>query len=48
VWLRNAFDDECAQRGFFFGNEPPDFPDTLYVQKIDPRQAGFTVSWTLR
>ena len=48
VWLRNAFDDDCAQRGFFFGNEPPDFPDTLYVQKIDPRQAGLTVSWTIR
>jgi iron complex outermembrane receptor protein len=48
VWLRNALDDDCAQRGFFFGNEPPDFPDKLYVQKIDPRQAGLTVSWTLR
>jgi iron complex outermembrane receptor protein len=48
LWLRNAFDDGCAQRGFFFGNEPPDFPDKLYVQKVDPRQAGLTVVWTLR
>ena len=48
LWLRNALDDDCAQRGFFFGNEPPDFPDKLYVQPIDPRQIGLTVSWTLR
>lgn len=48
LWLRNAFDRTCAQRGFFFGNEPPDFPDKLYVQQTDPRQAGLTVSWTLR
>jgi len=48
LWLRNAFDSACAQRGFFFGNEPPDFPDKLYVQRIDPRQAGLTVSWTVR
>ena len=48
LWLRNAFDDDCAQRGFFFGNEPPDFPDRLYVQKVDPRQAGITISWTVR
>ncbi|NBU26093.1 MAG: TonB-dependent receptor, partial [Gammaproteobacteria bacterium] len=45
LWVLNAFDRGCAQRGFFFGNEPPDYPDKLYVQKIDPRQAGFTVSW---
>ena len=48
LWLRNALDDDCAQRGFFFGNEPPDFPDKLYVQRIDPRQIGFTIGWTLR
>jgi outer membrane receptor protein involved in Fe transport len=48
LWVDNAFDRACAQRGFFFGNEPPDFPDRLYVQKIDPRRAGFTVSWTVR
>lgn len=48
LWVDNAFDRGCAQRGFFFGNEPPDFPDKLYVQRIDPRRAGFTVSWTVR
>jgi outer membrane receptor protein involved in Fe transport len=44
LWVRNAFDEDYAQRGFFFGNEPPDFPDRLYVQPGDPRQIGLTVS----
>jgi hypothetical protein len=30
-------------RGFFFENEPPDFPTRLYVRRGDPRQLGFTV-----
>jgi hypothetical protein len=29
-------------RGFFFGNEPPDFPNTLYTRLGDPRQVGVT------
>ena len=45
VWVRNAFDEAYAQRGFFFGNEPPDFPDRLYVQQGDPRQLGLTISY---
>jgi outer membrane receptor protein involved in Fe transport len=48
VWVRNALDQDWAQRGFFFGNEPPDFPEKLYVQPGDPRQAGVTVSYDLR
>ncbi|NDE02243.1 MAG: TonB-dependent receptor, partial [Gammaproteobacteria bacterium] len=48
VWVRNALDEQYSQRGFFFGNEPPDFPDKLYVQQADPRVAGMTVSWALR
>ncbi|MFZ9478190.1 MAG: TonB-dependent receptor [Steroidobacteraceae bacterium] len=48
VWVRNALDEQYSQRGFFFGNEPPDFPDKLYVQQADPRVAGITVSWALR
>jgi len=43
LWLRNAFDENYAVRGFFFGNEPPDFPNRLYVRRGDPRQFGFTV-----
>ncbi|MCC6172968.1 MAG: TonB-dependent receptor [Gammaproteobacteria bacterium] len=48
LWVRNALDADWAQRGFFFGNEPPDFPDRLYVQPGDPRQAGVTVTFDLR
>ena len=42
LWLRNAFDKHYAVRGFYFGNEPPDFPPTLYVRQGDPRQLGVT------
>ncbi|MBT8098705.1 MAG: TonB-dependent receptor, partial [Gammaproteobacteria bacterium] len=40
LWARNLFDEVYAVRGFFFGNEPPDFPDTLYTRLGDPRQVG--------
>lgn len=43
VYARNLFDKEYAVRGFFFGNEPPNFPNTLYTRQGDPRQIGFTV-----
>ena len=42
AWLRNALDEEYAVRGFYFGNEPPDFPERLYLRLGDPRQAGLT------
>lgn len=48
AWIRNALDEDYAQRGFFFGNEPPDFPDRLYVQLADPRMLGVTVTWQVR
>ena len=41
-WARNLFDENYAVRGFFFGNEPPDFPATLYTRAGDPRQIGVT------
>jgi len=43
LWARNLFDENYAVRGFYFGNEPPDFPDTLYTRLGDPRQIGITV-----
>jgi len=43
LWARNIFDRDYAVRGFFFGNEPPDFPATLYTRSGDPRQIGITV-----
>jgi iron complex outermembrane receptor protein len=48
VWVRNMFDRYYSQRGFFFGDEPPDFTPTRYVQAGDPRRAGVTVSYTFR
>ena len=42
IWARNLFDRDYAVRGFFFGNEPPDFPNTLYTRFGDPRQLGVT------
>jgi iron complex outermembrane receptor protein len=43
LWARNLLDRKYAVRGFFFGNEPPDFPDTLYTRLGDPRQIGVTI-----
>ena len=48
VWVRNVFDEYYSQRGFWFGNEPPDFIPTRYIQAGDPRQAGVTVAYTFR
>ena len=48
VWGRNVFDESYALRGFYFGLEPPDFPDKLYVHRGDPRSVGITLEWRLR
>jgi len=46
VWSRNLFNQTYAVRGFYFGNEPPDYPNKLYIQRGDPRTFGATVSYT--
>jgi outer membrane receptor protein involved in Fe transport len=43
LWVRNLFDEDYAVRGFFFGNEPPNFAPTLYTRFGDPRQAGISL-----
>lgn len=43
LWVRNLFDKNYAVRGFYFGNEPPDFPSTLYTRLGDPRTVGLTI-----
>lgn len=48
LWARNLLDRSYAQRGFFFGNEPPDYPDKLYVQQADPRQIGASLRFELQ
>lgn len=42
-WARNLTDETYAVRGFFFGNEPPDFPNSLYTRLGDPRHLGVTI-----
>jgi outer membrane receptor for ferric coprogen and ferric-rhodotorulic acid len=46
LWSRNLFNERYDVRGFYFGNEPPDFPNKQYVQRGDPRAFGCTVSYT--
>lgn len=45
LWGRNLFDASYAMRGFYFGNEPPDFASRRYVQPGDPRQLGVTFEY---
>jgi outer membrane receptor protein involved in Fe transport len=47
LWARNLLDEDHFVRGFYFGNEPPDFPPTLYTRLGDPRQYGITLSYRL-
>jgi outer membrane receptor protein involved in Fe transport len=44
--VRNLFDERYPVRGFYFGNEPPDFPTRLYLRWGDPRQAGITARYS--
>jgi iron complex outermembrane receptor protein len=46
AWGRNIFDNEYYTRGFYFGNEPPAFPETLYTKFGDPRTYGMTVNYS--
>ncbi len=47
LWARNLFDATYSVQGFYFGDEPPDFPVKLYLQNGDPRQLGVTVTTEL-
>jgi iron complex outermembrane receptor protein len=42
LWFRNVFDEHYAVRGFYFGNEPPNFAPALFIRQGDPRQLGLT------
>jgi outer membrane receptor protein involved in Fe transport len=46
LWSRNLFDERYFVRGFYFGNEPPDFPDALYTRLGDPRHYGVTLRYS--
>jgi iron complex outermembrane receptor protein len=45
IWGRNIFDEYYSTRGFYFGNEAPNFTDTLYERHGDPRHMGVTVRY---
>ena len=40
LWGRNLLDKNYTVRGFYFGDEPPDFNNKLYVQLGEPRNWG--------
>lgn len=43
VWAKNLFDEEYDKRVYFFGNEDPDYIETRYENRADPRQIGVTL-----
>jgi outer membrane receptor protein involved in Fe transport len=43
AWVRNVMNENYAVRGFYFGLEPPDYANKLYVQRGDGRLAGITL-----
>ena len=45
LWVRNVFDTYYSVRGFYFGNEAPNFEDTLYERHGDPRHMGISVRY---
>jgi iron complex outermembrane receptor protein len=45
LYGRNLLDKRYPVRGFYFGDEPPNFPNKLYIQLGDPRQLGVMASW---
>ena len=45
LWVRNAFDKYFSVRGFYFGNEPPNFQNTLYERHGDPRHSGVSLRY---
>ena len=40
LWARNLLDKRYAVRGFYFGDEPPNFPNKEYLQLGPPRTVG--------
>jgi iron complex outermembrane receptor protein len=44
LWGRNLMNKDYTVRGFYFGDEPPDFPSKLYTQLGEPRNWGVHLS----
>ena len=45
LWIRNALDKYYSTRGFYFGNEAPNFEDTLYRRQGDPKNLGLSLRY---
>jgi iron complex outermembrane receptor protein len=45
LWGRNLTDRRYEKRVFFFGNEDPDYVETRYESRADPRQVGVTAAY---
>jgi iron complex outermembrane receptor protein len=45
LWGRNLLDKNYTVRGFYFGDQPPDFANRLYVQLGEPRNGGVHFTW---
>jgi iron complex outermembrane receptor protein len=45
LWARNLLDERYESRVFFFGNEDPDYIETRYEARAEPRQVGVTASY---
>ena len=43
IWIRNLFDEYYSTRGFYFGNEAPNFIETLYRRQGDPKNIGISI-----
>ncbi|RXK54731.1 TonB-dependent receptor [Oleiharenicola lentus] len=45
LWGKNLFDEEYDRRVYFFGNEDPDYIETRYENRADPRQVGVSAAY---
>ena len=47
IWAKNIIDVRYPVRGFYFGLEPNDFTEKLYLQWGDPFQIGLTLRYEI-
>ena len=45
LWGRNVFNERYEKRVFFFGNEDPNYIETRYEDRADPRQLGLSAAY---
>jgi len=45
LWAKNVFDATYDKRVYFFGNADPDYVETRYEDRADPRQIGVTAAY---